>query len=166
MNQVTMTTRAARFAFEPNETRVTREWQGLKLTLDASQVFIDDPGQGCPVLLEFGKETMSWGCFYEGGNFGDTGADDRHWRWCDEVAGMVEDWMGFQVEAARVREAAETALDGFKDATRNAVLAALDGVATDGKGWVDADLSALFKAVDAHAVNLWNRQLAANGGAK
>jgi hypothetical protein len=42
------------------------------------------------------------------------------------------------------------------DGVRNAVLAALDE-ALGGKGWVDADLPELFKALDAH-VRRWEER--------
>lgn len=51
--------------------------------------------------------------------------------------------------------------EAFKDDTRKAVLNALDGLMASfdkpDKGWTDADLPNLFKAVDAHAENLFTR---------
>lgn len=45
----------------------------------------------------------------------------------------------------------------FNDKLRRAVLDALDEISPSGKGWVDGDLTLLFKALDQHSDNLFNR---------
>ncbi len=54
-------------------------------------------------------------------------------------------------------------LDDFRDEVRASVLRALDQVmesrrGSDEKGWKDADLPQLFKALDTHAKNLFDRE--------
>jgi hypothetical protein len=49
-------------------------------------------------------------------------------------------------------------LEEFTDKVRDTVLDALDSL-VDGKGWIDADLANLFKAIDKHAETLYERGL-------
>jgi len=53
--------------------------------------------------------------------------------------------------------------DEFQDEVRSAVLKALDGVleahGKTEKGWTDADLPTLFRALDKHAETLFDRHL-------
>jgi hypothetical protein len=90
---------------------------GISVCLDASEIYIDDPGQGCPVMVFFQRgsqrESMSWGCAYEGGNWQDAVAAafdsahvdpsretdekiqayaDTHQRWLEEVSEDVSEW--------------------------------------------------------------------------
>lgn len=45
----------------------------------------------------------------------------------------------------------------WQEKVRNAILAALDAISPDEKGWVDGDLPELFAAADAHAAALFER---------
>lgn len=45
----------------------------------------------------------------------------------------------------------------LKEKVRNAVLDALDSVSPTKKGWIDGDLTNLFKGIDQHSDNLFDR---------
>ena len=69
---------------------------GVKLVLDASQYFPDNPGEGTPILFEYENESMSWGCAFEGGNLDDilpsTWVSVRVWPWVKEIEESVYSW--------------------------------------------------------------------------
>lgn len=75
--------------------------------------------------------------------------------------------LGLCWDIAKVDEIeSEQRLDDFKDKVRTAVLNALDGVSPSGSGWVDADLTDLFKPLDAHSKRLFERIEAAIDNSK
>jgi hypothetical protein len=77
---------------------------GISACLDSSQIYIDDPGMGTPILLAFKGEYMTWGCAYEGGNWIDVigsvlraqfeieAHQEVHQAWLEEIAPEVEAW--------------------------------------------------------------------------
>ena len=59
-----------------------------------------------------------------------------------------EEYERDQREAIHAAAVEQDELTEFIDTTRAAVLEALDGTVTDGKGWRDGDLAKLFVQVD------------------
>jgi len=69
---------------------------GIKLKLDAGQIYPDDPGMGTPILFEFRGETMTWTCGYEGGNLGEILPSEQHadtiLKWAADISESVNIW--------------------------------------------------------------------------
>ena len=73
----------------------TLKGPGLKVELDASQIFPDDPGNGTPVLIVFdNKDTGTWNCVTDSGETVDgTRLTDKQREWIEKVTPQVEAWM-------------------------------------------------------------------------
>ncbi len=67
---------------------------GLKLELDASQIFPKDPGMGTPCLLYLNGETMTLGCAQD--NSTDLGCDDEQTDWIWEIEAAADEWLDAQ----------------------------------------------------------------------
>jgi len=67
----------------------------LTLHLDASEMYPNEPGLGTPMLFQWGAETMTWACGYEGGNLCEIIPKEYQAsvdRWLEEIAEDVTAW--------------------------------------------------------------------------
>lgn len=69
--------------------------QGVKLHLDSTQIFPDDPGNGTPALVEWRGETGTYWCSADTGECGDRMLPESICRWLnsDKVVDQVEAFM-------------------------------------------------------------------------
>lgn len=63
----------------------------VSLRLDASQIFLDEPGDGTPMLVKIGNETMTLYCAQE--NAKDIGATEEQHDWICAQFDDATDWM-------------------------------------------------------------------------
>jgi hypothetical protein len=75
--------------------------RGLKLVLDASEIFPDRPGDGTPRLVYFKRETMTLDCALS--NIGEIlvgcrTSEDAQWAydWLDGLSQAADDWLDYQ----------------------------------------------------------------------
>ena len=69
----------------------------LQIILDTNEIYPDDPGNGCPVLVatqDF-KYTASWNCATNEGELdcGSYPLSDRQMNWLESKSQEVYDWM-------------------------------------------------------------------------
>ncbi len=68
---------------------------GIRIEMDAKQIFPDDPGQGTPVLVCFANgDTGTWNCVTSEGETADgTQLDDEQKEWIGDMETEVAEWM-------------------------------------------------------------------------
>lgn len=74
--------------------------KGIKLTLDAAQIFIDNPGMGTPRLVEYRGETMTFDCAMS--NVGEIipeadSYEDAQWAydWLGKISDDTDSWLDY-----------------------------------------------------------------------
>lgn len=87
----------------------------LRIDLDPTQAFPDDPGAGTPVILRMrvpraGYEddddplmeeaSCTWGFYYATGTIEDHPIPDREKRWLESIEDQIGDWMSFAFDLA------------------------------------------------------------------
>lgn len=72
---------------------------GITLTLDAKEIYPDDPGQGAPMLLQLKRETMTLHCAVD--NAPDMGANGMQHDWICGIYDAACAWL--DVQCARVK---------------------------------------------------------------
>lgn len=80
--------------------------RGIKLHLDATEIFPDDPGQGTPRLVELGRETMTLDCAMDNGGELDTSAksaEDAAWlyAWLNRHYDRAGEWLDLHSKTAK-----------------------------------------------------------------
>jgi hypothetical protein len=74
---------------------------GIKLELDAAEVYPNNPGMGTPALLTLPSgETGTFNCAYEIGEAGGKALTQDQSTWLEEIAEAVNQWLSNQVRVA------------------------------------------------------------------
>ena len=77
---------------------------GIKLELNASEVYPNDPGMGTPALLTLKSgDTVTFNCAYETSEAEGESLTQAQMDWLTEIADAVDQWLTLQVQAAIVR---------------------------------------------------------------
>lgn len=72
---------------------------GIKLTLDASEIYPDNPGEGTPMLIEYKDETMTLNCAED--NADELGCNDVQIKWIHGICNAANDWLDTQYDLIR-----------------------------------------------------------------
>lgn len=78
--------------------QILRGPSGLKLELDASQIYPDDPGQGTPALVVRGNATASLECALQEGElgWGEYFLSPDQSKWLNEIYSEANAWLDYQ----------------------------------------------------------------------
>ena len=63
---------------------------GIRLHLEAGEIFLNDPGMGTPLLVEYKKETMTLECAL--GNSGEMGCGEVQQNWISDIYEQAGEW--------------------------------------------------------------------------
>ena len=76
----------------PNQT--LRGPNGIRLELDASEIYPNDPGMGTPMLVCLKGETMTLNCAED--NSAALGCNEEQTEWIWEISNAANDWLDHQ----------------------------------------------------------------------
>ena len=75
---------------------------GIRLDLDASEVYPRDPGMGTPALLTLASgATVTFNCAYDTGEAENESLTQGQSDWLEEIAEDVDQWLTNQVRQAQ-----------------------------------------------------------------
>ena len=79
---------------------------GIRLVLDADEIFPDDPGQGTPAMVYLGDYSGTYWCCYDTGELdcGAAGLDDNQVAWLDSVSNLVDKFMNRHLHRLKTGE--------------------------------------------------------------
>jgi len=85
--------------------------RGVKLTLDAKEIYPDDPGMGTPCLVSFKGETQTLNCALDG-NLGEIGCDEGQQDWVNSLYDAADEWLAHHSNGAQLARDFESLRDG------------------------------------------------------
>ena len=71
-------------------TKTLKGPNGLRIELDASQIFPDDPGAGAPAMVYKGRDSGTYWCALDTGELGDATLPQSALNWLDAQLDTVE----------------------------------------------------------------------------
>ena len=74
---------------------------GIKIELDADEIYPNDPGQGTPILVVIGTQTASYNCAGDTGECGDTFVLDNQMKWLNDLDYALDTWLTNFVRAGK-----------------------------------------------------------------
>lgn len=79
----------------------------LCIELDSGQIFLDDPGQGTPLLVTLGGLTSSFNCVSGEGEVDGKLLNQEQKEWLESKADYCDEWLTHWVRYLRELEKAE-----------------------------------------------------------
>jgi hypothetical protein len=75
---------------------------GIKLHLDAEQVFIDNPGQGTPCMIQLKNEWATLNCVVGEGEVGYEYPNAPQIKWLHSIEEKADEWLTHWVNVKKV----------------------------------------------------------------